>query len=115
MNLFDPMHLAIGGHNFVMSQQNIWLDIFCGSSSTLFSAFVLSCTACYMLKNTLYMYINTDYTRCLAVSIMTAFKIQNSVSVEGMHNRQKDCSAFAHVKSRDKVNSVVCFGFIRAN
>ena len=94
MNLFDPMHLAIGGHNFVTSQQNIWLDIFCGSSSTLFSAFVLSCTACYMLKNTLYMYIiefdYTDYTRCLAVSIMTAFKIQNSVSVEGMHNRRKD-------------------------
>ena len=94
MNLFDPMHLAIGGHNFVTSQQNIWLDIFCGSSSTLFSAFVLSYTACYMLKNTLYMYIiefdYTDYTRCLAVSIMTAFKhvkIQNSVSVEGMHNR----------------------------
>ena len=56
-----------------------------------------------MLENTLYMYIiefdYTDYTRCLAVSIMTAFKIQNSVSVEGMHNRRKDCSAFAHVKN----------------
>ena len=56
-----------------------------------------------MPENTLYMYIiefdNTYYTRCLAVSIMTAFKIQNSVSVEGMHNRRKDWSAFAHVKT----------------
>ena len=47
-----------------------------------------------MLENTLYMNIiefdYTDYTRCLAVSIMTAFRIQNSVSVEGMHNRRKD-------------------------
>ena len=56
-----------------------------------------------MLEDILYMYIiefdYTDYTRCLAVSIMTAFKIQNSVSVEGMHNRRKDWSAFAHVKT----------------
>ena len=96
-SISDQMHLAIGGHNFVTSQQNIWLDIFCGSSSTLFSAFVLSCTACYMsfffLENILYMYKEfdyTDYTRCLAVSILTAFKIKNSVSVEGMHNRRKD-------------------------
>ena len=47
-----------------------------------------------MLENTLYMYIiefdYTDYTRCLTVSVMTVFKIQNSVSVEGKHNRQKD-------------------------
>ena len=56
-----------------------------------------------MLENTLYIYIiefdYTDYKRCLAVSIMTAFKIQNSVSVEGMHIRRKDWSAFAHVKT----------------
>ena len=56
-----------------------------------------------MLENTVYMYIiefdYTDYTRCLAVSIMTAFKIQNSVSVEGMHKWRKDWSAFAHVKT----------------
>ena len=42
---------------------------------------------------------STDYTRCLAVLILSAFKIQNSVSVEGMHNRRKDWSAFAHVKT----------------
>ena len=32
---------------------------------------------------------NTDYTRCLAVSILTAFKIQMSVSLKGMHYRRK--------------------------
>ena len=95
MNLFGPVHLAKGGHNFVTfcytaveRQQKVFLDIFCGSSSTLFSAFVLSCTTCYMysffLIKTLYMCIefdNTDYTGCLAVSILTAFKIQKSVSL----------------------------------
>ena len=56
----------------------------------------------FFLENTLYnvhvyiyiyIYIEfdyTDYTRRLTVSIFTAFKIQNSVSVEGMHNRRKD-------------------------
>ena len=36
---------------------------------------------CFFLENTLYMYIefdNSNYTRCLAVSILTAFKIQMS-------------------------------------
>ena len=33
---------------------------------------------------------DTDYTRCLAVSILTAFKIQKSVSLEGINNGQKD-------------------------
>ena len=82
------------------------LDIFCGSSSTLFSAVALSCAACYMyfffLENTLYMYIefdNTNYTRCLAVSILTAFKIQMSVSLKGMHNRRKYWSAFSQMKT----------------
>ena len=51
----------------------------------------------FFLENTLYMY--TDYTRCLPVSILTAFKIQNSVSLEGMHNRQKDWSAFAQMNT----------------
>ena len=46
----------------------------------------------FFLENTLYMYIdddNTDYTLILAVSILTAFKIQESVSLEGMHNGEK--------------------------
>ena len=49
-------------------------------------------------ENTLYMYIefdNTDYTRCLAVSISTASIQIESVSLEGMHNRRNDWSAFA--------------------
>ena len=52
----------------------------------------------FFLENTLYMYIEFDYidfTRCLAILILTAIKIQNSVSLEGMHNRRKDWSAFA--------------------
>ena len=68
------MNLAKGGQfRYVLisnANKTFLLDIFCGSSSTLFSAFVLSCAACYMyffffLENTLYMYINfdnTDYT-----------------------------------------------------
>ena len=65
MNLFDPMHLEkediISSRFDIELQQNILLDIFCGSSSTLLSAFVLSCAAGYIyfffLENTLYMYI----------------------------------------------------------
>ena len=40
----------------------------------------------------------TDYTRCLAVSVLTAFKIQNSVSLEGMHQWRKDL-VFAQIKT----------------
>ena len=46
----------------------------------------------FFLENTLYMYIdfdNTDYTWILAVSSLPAFKIQKSVSLEGMHNGEK--------------------------
>ena len=56
----------------------------------------------FFLENTLYMYVefdNTNYTRCLAVSILNAFKIQMSVSLKGMHNRAKDWSAFAQMKT----------------
>ena len=42
---------------------------------------------------------NTDYTWILAVSILTAFKIQKSVKLEGTHNRQKDWSAFSQMKT----------------
>ena len=107
MNLFGPMHLAkredIISSRFDIERQ---LGTFCGSSSTLFCAFVLSCAACYMyfffLENI--EFDNTDYTRCLAVSIFTAFKIQKSVSLEGMHNRRKRLISICANEDRDRVN-----------
>ena len=59
----------------------------------------------FFLENTLYMYIEFDNT-CLAVSILTAFKIQKSISLEGMHNRRKDVN-----EDQDRVNLIVCLGF----
>ena len=45
------------------------------------SAFVLSFN--FKLENTVYIeFDNTDYTRCLAVSFLTACKSQNSVSLD---------------------------------
>ena len=90
------------------------LDIFCGSSSTLFSAFVLSCAACYMyfffLENTLYLYIefdNTDYTRCSDC-------LQNSkVCFTGRYAQSGNrlISVYAN-EDRDRVNLIVCLGNI---
>ena len=57
--------------------------------------------------------------RCLAVSILTAFKIQKSVSLEGMQNWRKDSSAFAQMKTETskswfegniEVKQCICIG-----
>ena len=56
----------------------------------------------FFLENTLYMYIEFDNTN-LAVSILAAFKIQTSVSLKGMHNRRKDWSAFAQMKTETEL------------
>ena len=68
-----------------------------------------------MLENILNMYIiefdYTDYTRCIAVSIMTAFKIQNSASVEGMHNRIKKIDQYLRMlrPRQSKLSSLLWF------
>ena len=69
----------------------------------------------FFLEYTLYMYIefdNTNYTRCLAVSILTAFKIQKSVSLKGMHSERYAQSAKRLIsicanEGRDRVNLIV--------
>ena len=93
------------------------LDIFCGSSSTLFSAFVLICAACYMyfffLENTLYMYIefdNTNYTRCLAFSILTAFN-SNVCFTERYAQSAKRLVSICANEDRDRVNLIVSLIF----
>ena len=62
-------------------QQNILLDIFCGSSSTLFSAVVLSCATCYMyfffLENTLFMYIYNLITPIILSDFINLTQVHN--------------------------------------
>ena len=47
-------------------------------------------------------------------SYLTAFKIQNSVSLEGMHNRRKDWSAFGQMKTETELTQQFALAFYEA-
>ena len=64
-----------------------------------------------MLENTMYIEFDyTDYTRRLAVSITTAFKIQNSVSVENVSIGEKIDQHLRMLRPRQsKLSSLLWF------